>query len=316
MLKILPFYSIFLLTLSTFWPLFAEEKELFEKPRICSLLPDLLSPLAVEPAIPKEFVAMSPEGPPSISKPLFWGKPSVLEEFFKNPQSLKEEIINIQVSQNIHQKGAILEGDKELIKEMKDKGFQILNSKRLMFGPYPAWMVRLKGPKKEDVSIAWVGLNASEGAVLMFSPVIPQGQKEDGLFEKFLTKTKALDQEAFFRSHGLCLKEGETLVQEGGAQFRMIVEKRNSDHKLLIVVEPLNKQTEFNIAEVRIEKMGGSWNKNHLVAEVEGEIIYCEGGKKYTTEAHKTSVLIRDVDRFTPNVQALKKSPQNKIYFQ
>jgi hypothetical protein len=313
------FFSLFYaLTLFLFSvnPLSANEKALFEKPRICALLPDLLSPLAIEPAIPNDFVAKSPSGDPSIMNALFWGNPSVLEDFFKNPKELKEEIINIQVSQNIQQKGLVLEGDKKLIQEMRQKGFQILNSKRLMMGVYPVWMVHLKGPHQETVLIAWIGLNASQGTVLMFSPVLPQGKKESSLFETFLTKTKPLDQEAFFRAHGLCLKEGETLVEEGGAQFKMSVEKRNRDHKLLIVVEPLNEETEFSIGQVKIEKMGGSWKKNQLVAEVEGEIFFSQEGKKCRLEGHKTSVLIRNVDKFTPNVTELKKSPKNKIYFQ
>lgn len=249
--------------------------DLFEKPRICKLLPGLLSPLAIDPAIPDDFVALGPDEKPNISHIIFWGSPKVLQGFFKEPTSLTDPILSVQISMNLRQNGKIFEGEKELIQQMKSHGFAVMRSKKLEWGMYPVWLVQLKSPQEEIVDIAWVGINSQEGTVLMFNPLYPKDTKRQNhpFWEAFLTKTKQLKDKEFFLAHGLDLREGQTLVQEGNASMRVTAERRNFDHKLLVVVEPMNDNTEFDLSEIKVGKMGGKWKTNRLVAKVEGHIV-------------------------------------------
>ena len=61
--------------------------------RILELLPNLLCPLAVDPGIPADFVALSPNGILDPHDLIYWGPKDVLKAYFKDPSSLKDPLV-------------------------------------------------------------------------------------------------------------------------------------------------------------------------------------------------------------------------------
>ena len=55
--------------------------------RILNLLPNLLCPLAVDPGIPADFVALSPNGILDPYDFIYWGPKNALTAYFKDPSS-------------------------------------------------------------------------------------------------------------------------------------------------------------------------------------------------------------------------------------
>ena len=66
--------------------------------RILELLPNLLCPLAVDPGIPADFIALSPNGILDPHDLIYWGPKDVLKAYFKDPSSLKVPLIRVKLS--------------------------------------------------------------------------------------------------------------------------------------------------------------------------------------------------------------------------
>jgi hypothetical protein len=69
------------------------------------LLPNLLCPLAVDPGIPADFVALSPNGILDPYDFIYWGPKNVLIAYFKDPSSLKVPLIRVKLSEMVAQTG-------------------------------------------------------------------------------------------------------------------------------------------------------------------------------------------------------------------
>lgn len=303
-------------------PLRAEDF-LFEKPRIVKLLPGLVTPLAVKPAIPGDFEALSPESTPDITRTLFWGNMGVVQGFLQNASNLREPIVGVKLSNNMQHKAGTKEltGEKELLKEMKSHGYKVVKSRKLFWSIYPVWVVQLQTPNNRALHLAWVGLNAPQGSVLMFQLIYPESWDQKmaqniDLWENFLTKTEILSDEKYFEANGFSLSKGFTLVDDEAAKMQVTAERRNSDHKLLVIVKPLDRHTEFDLNEINVGKIGGEWFRGQLIAKIDGQITSQVNGKRTVVPTHVTPVLIKDVDNYTVNLKELDANPRIKVFFQ
>lgn len=299
------------------------DQELFEKPRIVKLLPGLISPLAVKPAVPDDFEALSPGPAADITNTLFWGNPGVVRGFLQNKNSLREPIIGVQISLNLQHKAGTkaFTGEKELLKEMKARNYKVVKSRKMNWSFYPVWVLQIQTPKNKVLHLAWVGLNASHGTVLMFQLIYPEGwdQKKAqviDLWENFLSRTYVLDDQEYFQANGMSLNKGVTLVDDEGGKMQVIAERRNSDHKLLVIVKPMDRFTEFDLNEIKVGKIGGQWFRGQLIAKVEGQVTKLVNNKRVVNPTHTTTVLIKDVDNYTVNLQEIDLNPRIKVYFQ
>jgi hypothetical protein len=314
-------FVLLLLLVST--TVVSSQESLFEKPRIVKLLPGLITPLAVKPAIPGDFEALSPGAAPDITSTLFWGNKGVVLGFFQDHSSLREPIIGVQISMNLQQKAGAkgFAGEKELLKEMKSHGYKVVKSRKLNWSQYPVWVVQLQTPKNKALHLAWVGLNAPQGSVLMFQLIYPEvwDQKQVqtiDLWENFLTKTEMLNDQKYFEANGMSLNPGSTLVDDEGAKMQVTAERRNSDHKLLVIVKPMDRYTEFELNEIKVGKIGGQWLRGQLIAKVEGQVTRNINGKRSVIPTHTTTVLIKDVDNYSVNMKEVEVNPRIKVFFQ
>src|SRR5690348_2530805 len=74
-----------------------------ENARIFSLLPTMNTPLAVEPHVPKDFVAMSKEGPLDLKNWVYWGPKEALERYFKDSTTLDQPFLRVRMSETVKQ---------------------------------------------------------------------------------------------------------------------------------------------------------------------------------------------------------------------
>lgn len=101
-MKIMGLFLMAIFQISTLLALHPRQaQETSQLPRIVELMPDFLLTLAIEPAIPKNFIALTSKDEPGWT---FWGRREALEAYFKDKKSLKEPIIGIK-SSHIYQTG-------------------------------------------------------------------------------------------------------------------------------------------------------------------------------------------------------------------
>lgn len=280
-----------------------ETQEAKNELRILELLPNLLIPLAIEPGIPEDFVALSPKGALDLYDWTYWGPEDVLKAYFENPASLKSPIIRVKLSSNTAQTGphSFNGGNDEWLLKMKkeDPAFASIETK---WGAYPILAVRTKIEDKL-IFMAWVGLNDPSGWTLMLNLVYPEKKghptkKDRQLWESLLMKTTPLSHKNYFKACGQDLEEGYTLVNVGGAKLKMVAEKRQSDGMLQVVVIPESPGVEFHYISMMECLMGAEWKYGEPMVKVNGEIAVNNDNIHSTTD-YVTSIFYKTVPEFS-----------------
>lgn len=280
--------------------------------RILELLPNLLCPLAVDPGIPEDFIALSPSGTLDLYDWVYWGPKNVLQAYFENPASLKVPILRVKLSANVAQTGPNSFNNEESLKMLQKedpKGFDSIESQ---WGDYPIFAIRTL---REDqlIFMAWVGLNDPEaGWTLMFNLVYPDkkghpNKKDRQLWESLIIKTTQLKDGDYFKACGQDLQEGYTLVNVGGAKLQMLAEKRQSDGALQVVVIPESSDVEFHYLDMMECLMGAKWKYGEHMVKVYGEFITNSKNVKCITNS-TTSIFLKTVPEFS-----FKKEDEKKL---
>ena len=252
--------------------------------RISELLPYFCNPLAIDPFIPANFIALSPNGTLDPYDGIYWGPKDVLESYFENPSSLNSPILCIRLSPNVIQTGinSFCASTLELLKELEKLSPDDFESTTTRWGIYPIVTAKAKIEEKLHY-IAWVGLNNMEsGWTLIFNLVYPDkrvnpNEEDRALWENLLKKTTQLNNRDYFKAHGQDLHEGYTLVNVAGAKLKMIAEKRENDGQLQVVVIPETPNTEFNYFDMTECLMIAEWRHGDPMIKVHGEVVISEG---------------------------------------
>lgn len=290
-----------------------------EQPRILNLIPGLLVPLAVEPAIPENFIAMAPNGIPDPYDWIYWGQKEALEAYFRDPSSLKESILSVTLSGNVKQSGPHDFGPHakqalEMMKAMDPKGFA---STETTWGAYPVLAVKTQ-IAGHTMMMAWVGLNSPDGWTLLFNLVYPD-QKEHpdqqgiALWQHFLMNTKPLADGDFFKAYGQDMQEGSTSVQFGGAKYHIMAEKRLSDGMIQIVYTPDMANLEFQYRDMCEGLMGAQWKYGTPIVKVYATLITTEQNSTNTID-YVTTIFLKPVSEFSVNKAEAEKSNGVLIY--
>jgi hypothetical protein len=307
-------YSLFV-CIFTITPLTAispkDKQEAKNDLRILELLQNLLCPLAVDPAIPADFIALSPRGILDPYDWIYWGPKDVLKAYFENPSSLKVPILRVKLSSNVAQTGPNSfnnEESLEILEEEDPKGFASLETQ---WGDYPVCAIRTQ-MEDQLIFMAWVGLNDPEaGWSLMFNLVYPDkkghpNKKDRQLWGDLIMKTTQLKDGDYFKACGQDLQEGYTLVNVGGAKLKMLAEKRQSDETLQVVVIPEGSDVEFHYVDMMECLMGAKWKYGEPIVKVYGEIVANSGNVKSTTD-YVTSIFFKTVPEFSFKKEEGKK---------
>jgi hypothetical protein len=281
--------------------------------RILELLPNLSCPLAVNPGIPADFIALSPKGVLDPTDWIYWGPKDVLKAYFDNPTSLKTSILRVKLSANVAQTGPHSFSNEKSLK-MMEKDSEGFASIETHWGDYPVVAIRTK-MEGQLIFMAWVGLNdPGTGWTLMFNLVYPDFDKEGHpnteerqLWESLITKTTQLKDGDYFKACGQDLQEGYTLVNVEGAKLKMLAEKRQSDGTLQVVVIPESPDVEFHYVDMIEGLMGAKWKYGEPIVKVYGEIAVNKENVKFPIK-YVTSIFFKNVPEFS-----FKKEDGNKL---
>lgn len=308
--------------------------------RIRTLLPDLLLHFGIDPALPENFVAMSPRGKPNLGEWIYWGPKEVLEKYFTTPEHrLDSAVIKVKLDTCVVQT-QVNHFDPELVKSLKKacKGCaKTLSMQQMHWGPYPVLSARMKGlsegaksadatdPKSAgvvapDVSfLAWVGLNDPTGGhTLTFQLVLPTHRtitkKDRQLWNHFLKNTRALEEQELFLANGYDLQMGYTVAYMGPLQFTLTAEKRIADGRVQLVVIPEKSSDSFRFIDMRECVMGANWNFGKPLLQVSGTF---EGESeelgRFTFDT-VVSILIEQVKEFSVQADQLEKNSPYLVF--
>lgn len=265
--------------------------------RILELMPNLLCPLAVDPALPADFIALSPTGNLSTYDWIYWGPKETLEAYFKDQTSLKQPIIRVKLSANVAQK--------TFGKLEKDAGLTALlqNDPQSTFyetkwGAYPVQSVKAK-LGEQVIRLAWVGLNDPEsGWIMNFNLITPNEASVEPFWSDFINKTTPLKDADYFKACGQDLQEGYTRVTAGDAKLKMIAEKRERDGTLQLTVIPESPILNFNYLGMEECRMGAEWKYGEPMVKVYSEITTGEKNWKNIIR-NVSSIFYKVVPEFT-----------------
>lgn len=227
--------------------------------RISKLLPQLDCPLAVEPAIAKSFVAMSPNGQLTAATWTLWGPKSVLEAYFRNPDSLSQAVLRVRISESVKQVGPdkFNRENDELAKVLAPLGLKRMFDVRMNWGKYPIYAITAQFETKW-LYAAWVGLGDPQGTTLMFELIYPGSKPTDAdfaLWNTFLDKTTPLPEPVYSQSFNVHYFPGYTLLFLYGAKCKIIGEQRYSDKAIQIVIDTQGSDLASTIDMITYERM-------------------------------------------------------------
>lgn len=272
--------------------------------RILQLLPRLTTPLAIEPMVPDNFVAMSPNGVLDPYDWIYWGPKNVLEEYFKNPDSLQQPVLRVKLSANVCQTGPkSFNGGttEEVLSGMKQIGECKFTEQE--WDSYYVLETKTKADN-QILFIAWVGVNNPVSkAVVMFNLVYPNtpshpDDSDVALWDNFLSGTKQLSEPDFFKAHGLDMQPGYTITNSGGAKLIMNAESRKKDGRIQLVVKPLSENTKFTYEDMEKGLKGNEWKKGEPMLIVYGTTL--KQDKNYSISNDQSiPIFIQSVEEFS-----------------
>lgn len=286
--------------------------ELPNPPRILDLIPNLVAPFTIEPAIPSNFVAMSHDGTLDPCDWIYWGPEDVLKAYFKNSKQLKSGVIRVKLSGNTAQTRMGQFGEEAaqivtMIKRQDPKGAQ---HKQLQWGDYPVIAVKAK-MFNQTMLTAWAGLNDPEtGLMLMFNLVYADLEKgpneqELALWDNFIQNTRQLTGHDYIRATGQDLQPGYTVARVGRGKFKITAEERERDGQIQIVVVPISPNIHFDANKLETCRLGTEWNCGAPLVKVYGLVIHQMGNSADITN-YVASILPETVQEFSVKPEEAK----------
>lgn len=288
---------------------YSEDVDVTQPIRINQLIPIDLTPitLAIEPSLPDNFVGLRDPEEMDDFELTCWGPEEVIRAYLKDSKSLEEPIIFVKLSECFRQPsfGTL---DENAIKEGFANNKSIQASCTLgNWGDYP-YCVISGTINKRPLHMVYVGSNELGGVVLSFlfiTPKIPNGEALTlKLLDKFIKETKPLPEPLLFKAHGQELHPGYTIVDVATRKIKVIAEKRKSDSQVRFAVIPEDLNVCFKFESALIGIMEANWHNQEPLLKIKGSYIINNG---WVTNFQTTSILIKEVDEFTP-IPKLKKN--------
>lgn len=275
--------------------------------RIGQLLGRLDTPLCVEPAIPDDFVAMSPKGKLDLDEWVYWGPKEVLERYFENQRSLTQAVLRVKLSENVKQTShdAFNKEDETLANALAPVGLKRMYDVRMKWGKYPIYAITAEFEKKW-LYAAWVGLDDFQGTTLMFELVYPH-DKPNGvdfaLWNSFLDNTKTLSEPLYSQGFQASFEKGCTHFQLYGERVIVRAEQRFSDKLVQIIVDPIGSKFTFTPEKASYEFMQPGESPGGPAARIQGRFSKTDGSLSIK---QTIPVLVNTVHTFSTSAEAAK----------
>jgi len=285
--------------------LFAEDQ--WKSTRVRQLLGPLDTPLAVEPAIPDNFVALGPKGKLDLSDWVYWGPREVLESYFENPRSLTQAILRVKLSEIIKQidHDTFSKENDALCDALAPIGLKRMYDLHMKWGKYPIYAITAEFERKW-LYAAWVGLDDYQGTTLMFELVYPHekpNQTDFALWNSFLDNTKPMPEPLYSQGFMVDIQPGCTHLQLYGAKFVLVAEQRFSDKMVQIIVDPAGSGFTFTPEKATYEFMLPGSAPGGPAAKIHGRFAKQDGSLTIT---QAIPILINTVHSFSQSAQEAK----------
>ncbi len=304
-MKLYPFLTALFLSCIC---LTANEIDITQPLRIEQLMPreGLFAVLAVEPALPKDFVALSKnlevdhmDQEVDYMDWVYWGSEKVLKAYFKDENNLTEPILRVKLIPAMeHCKNGRFD-QQALINSMTQVSRGRVPSIEFgKWGFYPYCM--MSNLVDDKLHLAYVDLNDRDSGGLFFELLMPNKPEAKAtalqLWNDFFHQTQQLPEPLFLKAQGQEIHPGYTIVNVAGRKIKVIAEKRKSDKKIQWMAIPQNQATELKTKKVFKTLMGCKWHHGEPILKIEGTYIIEKG---WVNLDMTTSVLIKEVDEFT-----------------
>lgn len=209
--------------------------------RILKLLPYVVHPPLVDPALPASFILGQREGDPFFTLGYYWGSKKNLEEYFNDPTTLSGCLIRAQISTKVKQLGFDRFSCDENNHTLSAAGFTEIKTSKGKWGIFPYRELHVKGPRGRHYYQMWVGLNTDEGATLCFQFLYPAflhepTQDQKNIWHSFVRNTSLLGITDLLIARGVDVSSTFIGVNPLSKYVQFIVEKRRVDQKLFIQV--------------------------------------------------------------------------------
>ena len=311
-----PIYTFFVIYCFFTFQLLAQNTEIEEPAvlRIQELIPENWNEFpSIDPFIPENFILkVSPKDLAAI-----WGTKEDLEAFFEDPLQIKSEVIKLNHSINTIQTGPdTFLGEDTFAENIQELGFIIKKVEKLRWGDYPVLAVESVLPDNTPHFHAWVGLNSPNGTTIDIRHYAPKNYgNECPIWKNFLHKTSQLKEQDLFRSIGMDMRDGFTIYKHCTASLKVTAERRISDDKLAIMIEPITPNTTYETIQLSGCLMGSQWRHGDPCIKIKGLMTEKEG-KYGTCEILGTiTVIIKEVKDFSFDLD-LAQHPENVLIHQ
>lgn len=289
--------------------------------RILDLFPGPFRPLAIEPAIPKDFVMGSVENPPNLLDGVLWGMPNDLQNVIQDPSNIESTFITVRFSQSVFQVSPTrFNIEDSAVEELKKEGFKNIKLQKMNWGSYPVMTLTCVEPDGTYDYVAWAGLNLPQmGLVLQFNLLCPNPNKpamktDLAMWQTFLANTTELPERDMLKVYGFDLQENYTLYSYNEMSVKAYAQKRNADGQVLAIVEPLSPSTQVAINAVYEGALGIEWNHGKPCAKIDCQITVDQGEGKTDVTDVVILVLLKSVDDFDPTLLNLKSQKGVAVY--
>lgn len=279
------------------------------KHSVSEFFPGLISPPAVDLALPEDFIVDTFEkrinNDIKMSGPVLWGTKEQIEAFHEH-KDLTQPIIIVSLSSKVAQIGPnSFSIEKSLSESPKRRPFSM---DKYMWGDYPILVLRVLKDNKLYQS-AYIGLNM-EGGHAAFLAIITPASENDTLdtpcpvWDNLIKNTKLLTEQEMLKIHGYELLEGITTYEMVGEKIKVTAEKDiNGKHQLAVFILTDGVKIK-DIGDAFIGFKGGEWKKGEYLVKLP---ITLEINNKYSiVNQCIIPILLKTVDQFSVPTSELK----------
>lgn len=273
-----PFFLAFLLT-NAF--LCAQSKA--DHIRILKLLPYVVQPPLVDPALPTNFILGEREEDPFFTLGYYWGSKKNLEEYFNDPATLSGCLIRTQISAKVKQLGFDRFSCDGSTHALSAAGFTEIKITKGGWGIFPYRELSAKGPRGRHYYQMWVGLNTQEGATLCFQLLYPDflyepTQDQKNIWQSFVRNTALLGITDLLIARGVDVNSNFAPASLLNQYVQFTVEKRAFDQKFYIQLNSQNA-TEVVIHAVKDLPFLHDFSLGQSFVEIEVSLVTSKGEK-------------------------------------
>ncbi len=285
-------------------------QDVHSKYRIEELIPDLMAPLAVEPAIPEDFISVPTSKEAGSCQWIYWGKQEVIDQLFEDHKTVLEPLIRVRLTAYVAQTGP---DSFSIDRDVIDFPHRI---EKFKWGSYPVRAHRILIQNKV-VYMAYVGLNAPGGLTLLFNLHLPESEqgsdldKNYPLWENFLRNTKPFSEKELYKMNGLELEEGETIVEVAEEKLKVTAEE-DKNGIIRVVFQPLTPHISYDDKESSQTYKAGEWKTATPMMRIPTEIEVVKDNNTIYDRV-VVYVFVKKVDEFTIPTERLKAEPKVKV---